>query len=100
MQATVKGEAIELGGESIPITPENAPRIRQPISALRSAGLHLALVEGPGIDGVVGAVDIAAVGGHWVCGVVGEAVGMVRGRGRGKECAAPWRLLARPALAR
>ena len=36
MQATVKGEAIEIGGESIPITPENAPRIRQSISALRT----------------------------------------------------------------
>ena len=36
MQATVKGEAIEVGGESIPITPENAPRIRQAISALRT----------------------------------------------------------------
>jgi hypothetical protein len=36
MQATVKGEAIEVGGESIPITPENAPRIRQSISALRT----------------------------------------------------------------
>jgi hypothetical protein len=32
----VKGEAIEVGGESIPITPENAPRIRQAISALRT----------------------------------------------------------------
>ena len=32
----VKGEAIELGGESIPITPENAPRIRQAIGALRT----------------------------------------------------------------
>ena len=36
MQATVKGEAIELGGECIPITPENALRIRQSISALRT----------------------------------------------------------------
>ena len=32
----VKGEAIELGGESIPITQENAPRIRQAIGALRA----------------------------------------------------------------
>jgi hypothetical protein len=36
MQAAVKGEAIEVGGESIPITPENAPRIRQAIGALRA----------------------------------------------------------------
>ena len=36
MQATLKGEAIEVGGESIPITPENAPRIRQAIAALRA----------------------------------------------------------------
>jgi hypothetical protein len=36
MQATVKGEAIEVGGESIPITPENAPRIRQAIAAIRA----------------------------------------------------------------
>ena len=36
MQAVVKGEAIEVGGESIPITPENAPRIRQAIGALRA----------------------------------------------------------------
>ena len=36
MQATVKGEAIEVGGESIPITPENAPRIRQAIGAIRA----------------------------------------------------------------
>jgi len=27
---------IEVGGESIPITPENAPRIRQAIGALRT----------------------------------------------------------------
>ena len=36
LQAAVKGEAIEVGGESIPITPENAPRIRQAIGALRA----------------------------------------------------------------
>jgi hypothetical protein len=36
MQAAVKGEAIEVGGESIPITPENAPRIRQAIAAIRA----------------------------------------------------------------
>ena len=36
IQAAVKGEAIEVGGESIPITPENAPRIRQAIGALRA----------------------------------------------------------------
>jgi len=36
MQAAVKGEAIEVGGASIPITPENAPRIRQAIGALRA----------------------------------------------------------------
>ena len=36
MQAAVNGEAIEVGGESIPITPENAPRIRQAIGALRA----------------------------------------------------------------
>ena len=36
MQATVQGEAIEVGGESIAITPENAPRIRQAIGALRA----------------------------------------------------------------
>ena len=35
MQAAVKGEALEVGGESIPITPENATRIRQAIGALR-----------------------------------------------------------------
>ena len=35
MQDKVKGETIEVGGESIPITPENAPRIRQAIGALR-----------------------------------------------------------------
>ena len=34
--AAVKAEVIELGGESIPITPENAPRIRQAIAALRA----------------------------------------------------------------
>ena len=39
IQAAVKGEAIEVGGESIPITPENAPRIRAAIAALR-AGLR------------------------------------------------------------
>jgi hypothetical protein len=36
MQDKVKGEIIEVGGESIPITPENAPRIRQAIAALRA----------------------------------------------------------------
>jgi hypothetical protein len=36
MQDKVKGEAIEVGGESIPITPENAPRIREAISTLRA----------------------------------------------------------------
>jgi hypothetical protein len=36
LQAAVKGEAIEVGGESIPITPENAPRIRHAIGALRA----------------------------------------------------------------
>ena len=36
MQAAVKGEAIEIGGESIPITSENAPRIRQAIVAIRA----------------------------------------------------------------
>ena len=36
IQAAVKGEAIEVGGESIPITPENAPRIRQAIAAIRA----------------------------------------------------------------
>jgi hypothetical protein len=36
MQDKVKGETIEVGGESIPITPENAPRIRQAIGALRA----------------------------------------------------------------
>jgi hypothetical protein len=36
MQDKVKGDAIEIGGESIPITPENAPRIRQAIAALRA----------------------------------------------------------------
>jgi hypothetical protein len=35
IQAAVKGEALEVGGESIPITPENAPRIRQAVGALR-----------------------------------------------------------------
>ncbi len=36
MQDKVTGEAIEVGGESIPITPENAPRIREAIGALRT----------------------------------------------------------------
>jgi hypothetical protein len=36
IEGAVKAEAIEVGGESIPITPENAPRIRQAISALRA----------------------------------------------------------------
>ena len=36
MQDKVKGEVIEVGGESIPITPENAVRIRQAIAALRA----------------------------------------------------------------
>jgi hypothetical protein len=36
MQDKVKGEIIEVGGESIPITPENAPRIRRAIAALRA----------------------------------------------------------------
>jgi hypothetical protein len=36
MQDKVKGEIIEVGGESIPITPENAARIRQAIAALRA----------------------------------------------------------------
>jgi hypothetical protein len=36
IQDTVKGEAIEVGGQSIPITPENAPRLRQAIGALRA----------------------------------------------------------------
>ena len=41
IQDTVKGEAIEVSGESIPITPENAARIRQAIGALH-AGLRQA----------------------------------------------------------
>jgi hypothetical protein len=36
MQAAVRGEAIEIGGESIPITPENAPKIREAVVALRA----------------------------------------------------------------
>jgi len=36
IQGTMKGEAIEVVGESIPVTPENASRIRQAISALRA----------------------------------------------------------------
>ena len=36
IQAAVKGETIEFEGDSIPITPENAPRIRQVIGALRA----------------------------------------------------------------
>jgi hypothetical protein len=36
LQDKVKGEIIEVGGESIPITPENAVRIRQAIAALRA----------------------------------------------------------------
>jgi hypothetical protein len=36
IQAAVKGDAIEVGGESIPITPENAPKIREAIAALRA----------------------------------------------------------------
>jgi hypothetical protein len=31
----VTGEAVEFDGESIPLTPENAPRIRQAVRALR-----------------------------------------------------------------
>ena len=36
MQNKVTGETIEVGGESIPLTPENAPRIRHAIGALRA----------------------------------------------------------------
>ena len=36
MQAAVKWEAIEVGGESIAITPENASKIREAIAALRA----------------------------------------------------------------
>jgi hypothetical protein len=36
LPVTVKEEAIEVGGESIPLTPENAPRIRHAIGALRA----------------------------------------------------------------
>jgi hypothetical protein len=36
IQGALKGEAIEFGGESIPLTPENASRIRQAIGALRA----------------------------------------------------------------
>jgi hypothetical protein len=32
----MKGEVLEFAGESIPITPENAPRIRRAVSALRA----------------------------------------------------------------
>jgi hypothetical protein len=35
MQAAVNGESLEVGGESIPITPENATRIREAVGALR-----------------------------------------------------------------
>ena len=35
MQDKVKDDAIEIGGEFIPLTPENAPKIRQAIAALR-----------------------------------------------------------------
>ena len=37
IQESVKGEALEFGGESIPITAENAPRIRRAVHALRAA---------------------------------------------------------------
>ena len=40
IQAAVKGDAIEFGGESIPITPENAGRIREAIAALRAELRH------------------------------------------------------------
>jgi hypothetical protein len=36
IEGTVKDEAIEIDGQSIPIIPENAPRIRQAIAALRA----------------------------------------------------------------
>jgi hypothetical protein len=36
LPVTVKAEAIEIGGESIPLTPENALRIRHAIGALRA----------------------------------------------------------------
>ena len=36
LPVTVNEEAIEVGGESIPLTPENAPRIRHAIGALRA----------------------------------------------------------------
>ena len=36
IQGALKDEAIEVSGESIPVTPENAPRIRQAIGALRA----------------------------------------------------------------
>jgi len=36
IEGTVNGEALELDGESIPINPENAPRIRQAVNALRA----------------------------------------------------------------
>jgi hypothetical protein len=36
LPVTVNEEAIEIGGESIPLTPENAPRIRHAIGALRA----------------------------------------------------------------
>jgi hypothetical protein len=40
MQDKVTGEALEVGGESIPISPENAPRIREAIAALRAELRH------------------------------------------------------------
>jgi hypothetical protein len=36
IQGTVNGEALQFDGESIAITPENAPRIRRAVSALRA----------------------------------------------------------------
>jgi hypothetical protein len=36
IQGSVKGEALEYDGESIPITPENAAKIRRAVAALRT----------------------------------------------------------------
>jgi hypothetical protein len=44
IQPAVKGEALEIGGDSIPITPDNAPRIRRAIGELRGE-LHDAREE-------------------------------------------------------
>jgi hypothetical protein len=38
--STVTGETIEIDGESVPLTPENAPRIREAVRVLRTQLSH------------------------------------------------------------